>query len=95
MVEEEGPNWMTPIIKCLADGVWPEDPNEARSLRMKLPNYVLEEGILFKKSYLCPMSRCVGPSQANYIIWEIHEGACGMHSGPRGVVAKLMRQGYY
>ena len=41
------------------------------------------------------MSRCVGPLQANYIIREIYEGACRMHSGPRAVVAKLLRQGYY
>ena len=86
---------MTPIIKCLEEGVWPEDANEARSLRMKIPHYMMEDGVLFKKSYLCPMLRCVGPLQANYIIREVDEGICGMHSRPRSVVAKLMRRGYY
>ncbi|GJS99310.1 reverse transcriptase domain-containing protein [Tanacetum coccineum] len=33
VVEEEGDNWMTPIIQCLEKGVWPEDKNEARNLR--------------------------------------------------------------
>ena len=55
----------------------------------------MEDGVLFKMSYLNPMLRCVGPLQVNYIIREVHEGACGMHSGPRTVVAKLIRQGYY
>ncbi|GJS55100.1 reverse transcriptase domain-containing protein [Tanacetum coccineum] len=41
------------------------------------------------------MLRCVGPLQENYIIREVHEGACGMHTGARSVVAKMMRQGYY
>ncbi|GJZ95845.1 reverse transcriptase domain-containing protein [Tanacetum coccineum] len=41
------------------------------------------------------MLRCIGPLQANYIIREVHEGACGMHAGARSVVAKIMRQGYY
>ncbi|GKG25572.1 reverse transcriptase domain-containing protein, partial [Tanacetum coccineum] len=41
------------------------------------------------------MLRCVGPLQANYIIREVHEGACRMHVGARFVVAKIMRQGYY
>nr|GEW00471.1 reverse transcriptase domain-containing protein [Tanacetum cinerariifolium] len=95
IVEEEGNNRMTPIIKCIEEGIWPEDENEARALRMKIGQYVMEEGILFKKSYLSPMLRCVGPLQANYIIREIHEGACGMHAGARSVVAKIMRQGYY
>ncbi|GJT00664.1 reverse transcriptase domain-containing protein [Tanacetum coccineum] len=95
VVEEEEDNWMTPIIRCLEEGVWSEDKNEARALRMNINQYVLEGGVLFKKYYLVPMLRCVGPLQANYVIMEIHMGACGMHSGPRSVVAKAIRQGYY
>ncbi|GJS39516.1 reverse transcriptase domain-containing protein [Tanacetum coccineum] len=95
IVEEEEDNWMTPIIKCIEEGIWPEDENEARTLRMKIGQYVMEEGILFKKSYLSPMLRCIGPLQANYTIRGVHEGACGMHAGARSVVAKIMRQGYY
>ncbi|GKG22616.1 hypothetical protein Tco_0387919, partial [Tanacetum coccineum] len=32
IVEEEGDNWMTPIIRGLEEGIWPEDKNEARCL---------------------------------------------------------------
>ncbi|GJZ72810.1 reverse transcriptase domain-containing protein [Tanacetum coccineum] len=81
-VKEEGDNWMTPIIKCLEEGIWPKERNEALCLRVKIHQYVMEEGVLFKKSYLMPMLRCVGPLQANYVIREIHMGACGMHPGP-------------
>ncbi|GJX41954.1 reverse transcriptase domain-containing protein [Tanacetum coccineum] len=95
VVEEEGDNWMTPIIKCLNEGKWSKDLNEARALRMKINQYVMEEGVLFKRSYLMPLLRCVGPLQANYIIREIHMGACSMHLKPRAVVAKAIRQGYY
>ncbi|GJZ81401.1 reverse transcriptase domain-containing protein [Tanacetum coccineum] len=28
IIEEEEDNWMTPIIKCLEEGVWPTDENE-------------------------------------------------------------------
>ncbi|GJX59048.1 reverse transcriptase domain-containing protein [Tanacetum coccineum] len=95
VVEEEEDNWMTPIIKCLEKGIWPADENEARTLRMKISQYVIEEGVMFKKSYLAPMLRCVGPLQANYITREVHEGACGMHAGARSVVAEIIRQGYF
>ncbi|GJR61096.1 reverse transcriptase domain-containing protein [Tanacetum coccineum] len=95
IVEEEGENWMTPIIKYLEEGIAPSDKNEARSLRAKISQYVIESGVLFKKGYLVPMLRCVGPLQANYVIREIHMGSCGMHIGPRAVVRKAMRQGYY
>ncbi|GJR72748.1 reverse transcriptase domain-containing protein [Tanacetum coccineum] len=66
IVEEEGYNWMTPIMRCLEEGIWPKDKNEARCLL-----------------------------QANYVIREIHMGSCGMHVGPRAVVRKVVRQGYY
>nr|GEW01138.1 reverse transcriptase domain-containing protein [Tanacetum cinerariifolium] len=77
IVEEEEDNWMTPIIKCLEEGVWPTDENEARTLRMKIGQYVVEDEVLLKKSYSSPMLRCVGLLQANYIIRKVHERACG------------------
>ncbi|GJX96946.1 reverse transcriptase domain-containing protein [Tanacetum coccineum] len=95
IVKEKEDNWMTPIIKCLEEGIWPTEENEARTLRMKIGQYVVEDGVLFKKSYRSPMLRCVGPLQANYIIREVHEGACGMHASARSVAAKIMRRGYY
>nr|GEV98039.1 reverse transcriptase domain-containing protein [Tanacetum cinerariifolium] len=95
IVEEEEYYWMTPIIKCLEEGVWPTDKNEARTFRMKIGQYVVEDEVLFKKSYLSPMLRCVGSLQVNYIIKEVHERACGLHAKARSVAAKIMRQGYY
>ncbi|GJX85673.1 reverse transcriptase domain-containing protein [Tanacetum coccineum] len=95
IVEEEGDNWMTPIKQCLEEGIWPKDKNVARCLRAKIGQYTMESGVLFKKGYLIPMLRCVGPLQANYVIREIHMGSCGMHVGPRAVVRKATRQGYY
>ncbi|GJU97624.1 reverse transcriptase domain-containing protein [Tanacetum coccineum] len=95
VVEEEGDNWMTPIIKCLSEGKWRKDTNKARTLRIKINQYVMEEGVMFKRSHLMPLLRCVGPLQENYVIREIHMGACSMHLKPRAVVAKAIRQGYY
>nr|GEY41596.1 reverse transcriptase domain-containing protein [Tanacetum cinerariifolium] len=36
-----------------------------------------------------------GLLQAEYVMREIHEGACSMHAGPWSVVAKAIRLGYY
>nr|GEV88133.1 hypothetical protein [Tanacetum cinerariifolium] len=95
VVEEEGDIWMTPIIRCLEEGIWPKDKNEARCLRAKIAQYAMESGVLFKKGYLVPMLRYVGPLQANYVIREIYMGSCGIYVGPRVVVRKAVRQGYY
>ncbi|GJR97913.1 reverse transcriptase domain-containing protein [Tanacetum coccineum] len=32
---------------------------------------------------------------ADYVLREIHAGSCSMHSGPRSVVARALRSGYY
>ncbi|GJY31040.1 reverse transcriptase domain-containing protein [Tanacetum coccineum] len=95
VVEEEGITWMTPIIEYLKDGTLPGDKKEASKLRIKARQYKLLEGVLYKRSFLKSWLRCVGQLQADYVIREIHEGLCSMHAGPRSVVAKAMRLGYY
>ncbi|GKA63239.1 reverse transcriptase domain-containing protein [Tanacetum coccineum] len=95
VVEEDGPTWMTPIMEYLKNGTLPGDRKEASKLRIKARQYELLEGVLYRRSFLKPWLRCVGPLQADYVIREIHEGSCSMHAGPRSVVAKAMRLGYY
>ncbi|GJW44180.1 reverse transcriptase domain-containing protein [Tanacetum coccineum] len=95
IVEEEGPTWMTPMIEYLKEGTLPDDKREASKLRIKARQYKFLEGVLYRRSFLKPWLRCVGPLQADYVIREIHEGSCSMHAGPRSVVAKAMRLGYY
>nr|GFA34287.1 reverse transcriptase domain-containing protein [Tanacetum cinerariifolium]GFA34326.1 reverse transcriptase domain-containing protein [Tanacetum cinerariifolium] len=95
VVEEERETWITPIINCLERGIWSKDHNEARALRMKINQYVMKEGVLFKRSYLMPIFWCVGPLNANYVIREIHMGACIMHLKARSMVAKAIQQGHY
>ncbi|GJR26613.1 reverse transcriptase domain-containing protein [Tanacetum coccineum] len=95
VVEEDGPTWMTPIMEYLKDGTLPGDRKEASKLRIKARQYELMEGTLYRRSFLKPWLRCLGPLQASYVIREIHEGSCSMHAGPQSVVAKAMRLGYY
>ncbi|GJX25573.1 reverse transcriptase domain-containing protein, partial [Tanacetum coccineum] len=95
VVEEEGPTWITPITKYLKDRVLLDDKKEASKLRIKARQYELMNGILYRRLFLRPWLRCVGSLQADYVIREIHERSCSMHAGPRSVVAKAMRSGYY
>nr|GFA49372.1 reverse transcriptase domain-containing protein [Tanacetum cinerariifolium] len=78
-------------VKYLRDETLPDNRKEARKLRIKARQYELLEGILYRRSFLKPWLRCFRPLQADYLIWEIHEGSCSMHAGPRSVVAKAMR----
>nr|GEV15654.1 reverse transcriptase domain-containing protein [Tanacetum cinerariifolium] len=95
VIEEDGPTWRTQLVDYLKGGVLPGDKKEARKLRLKARQYELTEGVLYSRSFLTPWLRCLGPLQAKYVMREIHEGSCNMHAGPRSVVAKAIRFGYY
>ncbi|GJV13307.1 reverse transcriptase domain-containing protein [Tanacetum coccineum] len=57
VVEEEGPTWMTLIRNYLEKGVMPKDLADARILMEKIGNYIMEDGVLYRKSYLVPLMR--------------------------------------
>ncbi|GJX14817.1 reverse transcriptase domain-containing protein [Tanacetum coccineum] len=95
VVKEERRTWMTPIHEYLTKEILPEEKKKARGIRRKARRYVVTNGILYKRSFLGPWLRCVGPLQANYVLREIHEGSCSMYAGPRSMVAKALRLGYY
>ena len=88
-------NWMTPIISYLKDGKLPEGKDEAKKLRVRSARYLLMDEVLYKRGFLQPYLRCLAPDEANYILREIHEGACGNHSRAKSLVHKVVRAGYY
>ncbi|XP_071708710.1 uncharacterized protein [Rutidosis leptorrhynchoides] len=94
-VEEEQPNWMEPILQYIRSDVLPSDKREARLVTERAPMYIIQNDILYRKSYCGPMMRCVGPIEAEMIVKEVHSGSCALHSGYKTIAAKIMQMGYY
>ncbi|XP_076956189.1 uncharacterized protein LOC143631257 [Bidens hawaiensis] len=67
-------SWMSPIIAYLSSGALPAGKAEARKIKHKALNYQMIDGILYRRSFLGPLLRCVDAEDANYLIREIHEG---------------------
>ena len=88
-------NCMTPIVGYLKEGKLPQGRDEACKLRIKSAKYVLMDEVLYNRGFSQPYLRCLAPNEANYILREVHEGACGNHSGARSLVHKVVRAGYY
>ena len=86
---------MTPIVSYLKDGKLSEGKDEARKLRVRAARYVLIDEVLYKRGFSQPYLRCLTSDEANYVLREIHEGACGNHSGARSLIHKVVRAGYY
>ncbi|GKC91612.1 reverse transcriptase domain-containing protein [Tanacetum coccineum] len=89
VVEEEGGTWMTPIYNHLTKETLPTEKEKARVVQRKSTRYAVINRVLYKKSYLGPWLRCVGPLQANYVLREIHEGLAVHRPMPRNPQQKL------
>ena len=74
-------SWMTPIVQYLKDGQLLEDKSEARLLILKVSRYILYDGQFYKRGFSTSLLKCVNLEEGNYILWEIHEGVCGNHTG--------------
>ncbi|RVW53334.1 hypothetical protein CK203_088507 [Vitis vinifera] len=57
--------------------------------------FTLIGGHLYKRSFTGPYLRCLGHSEAQYVLAELHEGICGNHSGGRSLAHRAHSQGYY
>ena len=88
-------SWMTPIISYLKDGTLPEGKDEARKRKVWSARYVLLNDALYKRGFSQPYLRCLSPDEANYVLKEVHEGACGNHLGARSLIHKVVRVEYY
>ncbi|XP_057464946.1 uncharacterized protein LOC130754714 [Actinidia eriantha] len=92
---ELGPSWMDPIVKYLRTDELPDDKKEAHRIRIKAARFwISPSGELYKKSYQGPYLLCVHPSLIEDVLYEIHEGICGLHSGGRSLAHRALTQGY-
>ena len=92
---EDRENLMTPIISYLKDGKLPEGKDEAKKLRVKAARYILINEVLYKRGFSQPYLRCLTLDGANYVLREIHEGACGNHLGAKSLIHKVVHAEYY
>ncbi|VFQ79948.1 unnamed protein product [Cuscuta campestris] len=89
------PEWLDRLARYIEDGVAPEDPQEARLLRMRAPTYKVQDGILYKRSYNGVLLHCLRVAEAKALMEEIHEGVCAEHQGPYSISRRAIIQGYF
>ena len=85
------PSWMDPIWDYLVEGTLPSDPNEASKLRARSVRFTVHLGTLYKRGFSTPILKCVGKEDANYILREVHKGACGNHIEAWTLAGKTLR----
>ncbi|XP_070052200.1 uncharacterized protein [Nicotiana tomentosiformis] len=76
-------------------GILPKDKKKSQLLRQKVAWYCLIRGSLYQKMFGGPLAWCLGPSQMEYVMREVHEGHCGNHVGGRSLIKRITSAPYY
>ena len=88
-------SWMTPIISFLQDGHLLQDVEEAKKVKKRAAKFTILNDTLYKRDFSMPYLKCVDEKEAKYILKKIHEGVCEDHAGPRSLVSKVVKMGYF
>ena len=86
---------MTPIVSFLQDGCLPQDAEEAKKIKKRVTRFTILNDTLYKRGFSMLYLKCVNKDEAKYILEEIHEEVCGDYVGPRFLVSKVIRIGYF
>ena len=71
------------------------DPSKAKKVRVRAARFTVMNGKLYKRGFSLPYLKCLDPKEATYIFQEIHEGIYSNHLGPRFLVGKKIKSGYF
>ncbi|XP_021719307.1 uncharacterized protein LOC110686982 [Chenopodium quinoa] len=85
------PSWMDPILAYKLRGEILEDKILASKVMRTNSRFIFFRGELLKNSFSAPFLKCVGATDADYILREIHLGICGNHIGERTLAHKALR----
>ncbi|XP_060964139.1 uncharacterized protein LOC133033435 [Cannabis sativa] len=89
------PNLMTPLEAYLNTGELPDNRNEARKMRRKAAQYIIVEGIMYRRGFSMPLLRCLIEEEASRLLSKVHDGFCGNHAVGKSLSKKSLRQGYF
>ncbi|KAM6596697.1 hypothetical protein CsatA_007221 [Cannabis sativa] len=83
---------MTPIAAYLNTGELLDNRNEARKMRRKAAQYIIVEGIMYRRGFSMPLLRCVTQEEAVRLLSEVHNGFCGNNAAGQSLSNKVIRQ---
>jgi len=87
-------DWRSSIIQTLKTLLMGEAVADMVITKKAAP-YVLIADDLYKRGFTTPLLKCLGKEQSEYVINELHNRICGIHSGYKTLAAKVIRAGYY
>ncbi|KAL0420576.1 UNVERIFIED_CONTAM: hypothetical protein Slati_3080500 [Sesamum latifolium] len=65
-------DWRTPIVEWIEKGSLPDNRWDASRLKTRAVRFLIQGGILYKKSYTHPLLGCVSQPEGVHLLREIH-----------------------
>jgi hypothetical protein len=88
-------DWRTPFMIYLRARGLPEDKVEHERLHCQAGQYTLVNDELFRRGVNGTLMKCITPDEGCAILQDNHAGICGSHAGPRSILDKTYRQGFF
>ncbi|KAK1614114.1 hypothetical protein QYE76_019631 [Lolium multiflorum] len=87
----EQDDWRAEIFKYLKDSA----RGAPKRIRYKAMKYVLIGDDMFYRTLEGLLLKCLGPTESNRLLHEVHEGACGTHQSAHKMKWLIRRSGFY
>jgi hypothetical protein len=84
-------DWTAPFIESLAWGNLPDDLMKEQRLARHYKSFMIIGNILYKRSTLGILQRCIQQNEGQWLLREVHAGIYGHHAVPRTLVRKVFR----
>ncbi|CAL9019486.1 unnamed protein product [Prunus brigantina] len=88
-------DWRAPYLASFINGVLPTNPKHACKLKRTMKRYFIDGSTLYRKGFNGEPLKCLGKSEAQQVMQEIHAGECGEHQGMKRLYRQLLSVGYY
>ncbi|XP_021833842.1 uncharacterized protein LOC110773621 [Prunus avium] len=88
-------DWRAPYLAFFIEGILPSNTKHAHKLKKTLKRYFIDGSTLYRKGFNGEPLKCLGESEAQQVMQEIHAGDCGEHQGMKRLHRQLLNVGYY
>jgi len=88
-------DWRTPVKEYLLTRIMSPDRLEAIKLTKRASSYCMIDRVLYRRSTSALLLNCLSLEESIYVLIEMHEGVCGLHTGFRALVAQVTRASVY
>ena len=83
-------DWRGPITRYITGGELPPDPLKRTKIKRRACSFTLVEGVLYKRGFITPLIKCLGPNETQEVLTDVHNGICGQHLGAKALAKKVL-----